>query len=279
MTRLLIVNADDMGLTPGICRAVHRGHTEGVVTSTSVLAVGAAFDDAAAVLRDSPGIAVGAHLAMVGEDRPLLSAAEVPTLVGRDGRFPLSYRTVVARGAAGRIDPDDVRREFTAQLERVAGIGVGLTHLDTHQHTHLWPAVAAVVVELAERHGVRSVRLPTSRSRGPVGLGVRLLSGRLRDRLRRAGLVTTADYAGLDEAGALDDARFAGALSRLAAAGAPSAEVNTHPGEAGEAALGRFDWGYRWADELAMLTAPATRGLIDRAGYRLGTFADLAAAR
>jgi predicted glycoside hydrolase/deacetylase ChbG (UPF0249 family) len=260
MTRLLVVNADDMGLTPGICRAVRRGHTDGVVTSTSVLAVGAAFDDAAAVLRDSPDLAVGAHLAIVGEDRPLLSAAD-------QARY------------LGRIDPDDVRREFTAQLERVAGIGVGLTHLDTHQHTHLWPAVAGVVVELAGRHGVPGVRLPTSRRRGPLGLGVRLLSARLAARLRRAGLATTADYAGLDEAGALDGARFAGALSRLAAAGAASAEVNTHPGEAGEAALDRFDWGYRWGDELALLTAPATRELIGRAGYRLGTFADLAAAR
>ncbi|PZA19292.1 ChbG/HpnK family deacetylase, partial [Modestobacter versicolor] len=170
MSRLLVVNADDMGLTPGVCRAVLRGHTEGVVTSTSVLAVGAAFDDAAARLRDAPGLAVGAHLAIVGEDRPLLSAAEVPTLVDRSGHFPLSYRTVVARGAAGRIDPDDVRREFTAQLEAVRGIGVPVTHLDTHQHTHLWPAVAEVVVELATAAGVPAVRLPTSRSRGPVGV-------------------------------------------------------------------------------------------------------------
>jgi predicted glycoside hydrolase/deacetylase ChbG (UPF0249 family) len=279
MTRLLVVNADDMGLTPGVCRAVHRGHTDGVVTSTSVLAVGAAFDEAAARLRDLPGLGVGAHLAIVGEDRPLLSAGEIPTLVDRDGRLPLSYRTVVARGAAGRIDPDDVRREFAAQLERVAGIGVPITHLDTHQHTHLWPAVAGVVVELARKAGVASVRLPTSRSRGPVGLGVRLLSGRLRARLQRAGLRTTGDYAGLDEAGALDGPRFAGALRRLARSGAESAEVNTHPGEAGEAALGRFGWGYRWGDELAMLTAPATRDLVGRLGYRLGSFADLAGAR
>ncbi|MCU1618455.1 MAG: putative glycoside hydrolase or deacetylase ChbG, family [Modestobacter sp.] len=279
MSRLLVVNADDMGLTPGVCRAVHRGHTDGVVTSTSVLAVGTAFDEAAARLRDLPGLAVGAHLAIVGEDPPLLSAGEIPTLVDRDGRFPLSYRTVVARGAAGRIDPDDVRREFAAQLERVAGIGVRITHLDTHQHTHLWPAVAGVVVELARNAGVPSVRLPTSRRRGPLGLGVRLLSGRLRARLRRAGLCTTEDYAGLDEAGALDQARFAGTLGRLARSGAASAEVNTHPGEAGEAALSRFRWGYRWADELAMLTAPATRELVGRLGYRLGSFADLAGAR
>jgi predicted glycoside hydrolase/deacetylase ChbG (UPF0249 family) len=279
MSRLLVVNADDMGLTPGVCRAVHRGHADGVITSTSVLAVGAAFDEAATRLRDLPGLAVGAHLAIVGEDRPLLSAAEIPTLVDREGCFPLSYRTVVARGAAGRIDPADVRREFAAQLERVAGIGVPITHLDTHQHTHLWPAVAGVVVELARNAGVPSVRLPTSRRRGPLGLGVRLLSGRLRARLQRAGLRTTGDYAGLDEAGALDEARFAGALHRLARAGAPSAEVNTHPGEAGEAALSRFAWGYRWAEELTMLTAPATRELVGRLGYRLGSFADLAGAR
>ena len=279
MTRLLVVNADDMGLTPGVCRAVHRGHIDGVVTSTSVLAVGAAFDEAAARLRDAPGLAVGAHLALVGEDRPLLSAAEVPTLVDRDGRFPLGYRTVVARGAAGRIDPDDVRREFTAQLDRVAGIGVPVTHLDTHQHTHLWPAVARVVVELAQERGVPAVRLPTSRRRGPVGVGVRLLSGRLREQLRRAGLHTTDDYAGLDESGALDAARFAGTLRRLTAAGAASAEVNAHPGEGGEAELGRFSWGFRWADELAMLTAPATRELVGSLGWRLGSFADLAGAR
>ena len=279
MSRLLVVNADDMGLTPGVCRAVHRAHTDGVVTSTSVLAVGAAFDEAAARLRDAPGLAVGAHLALVGEDRPLLSAAEVPTLVGRDGRFPLSYRTVVARGAAGRIDPDDVRREFTAQLDRVAGIGVPVTHLDTHQHTHLWPTVARVVVELAGQHGVPAVRLPTSAARGPVGLGVRLLSGRLRERLRRAGLRTTDGYAGLDESGALDAARFAATLRRLTGAGGTSAEVNTHPGEAGEAALDRFAWGFRWADELAMLTAPATRELVGSLGWRLGSFADLAGAR
>jgi predicted glycoside hydrolase/deacetylase ChbG (UPF0249 family) len=276
VSRLLVVNADDMGLTPGICRAVRRAHSDGIVTSTSVLAVGTAFEQAAATVREAGDLALGAHLAIVGEDRPLLSAREIPTLVDREGRFPLSYRTVVARGVAGRMDADDVAREFRAQLERVRDIGVPVTHLDTHQHTHLWPAVAAVVVDLARDGGIRCVRLPTSRRRGPLGAGVRLLAGRLRRRLDRAALVTTAAYAGLDEAGQLDGDRFSAALHRLTDGGAATAEINTHPGEAGEPDLARFGWGYAWADELAMLTAPSTRTLVERLGWRLGTFADVA---
>jgi predicted glycoside hydrolase/deacetylase ChbG (UPF0249 family) len=278
VTRLLVINADDLGLTPGVCRAVQRAHSDGVVTSTSVLAVGNAFEQAVTTVREAGDLALGAHLAIVGEDRPLLSAREVPTLVDRQGRFPLSYRTVVARGAAGRIDADDVAREFRAQLERVRGIGVPVTHLDTHQHTHLWPAVAAVVVDLAREAGIRCVRLPGSRRHGPLGGGVRLLAGRLRRRLDTAGLVATDAYAGLDEAGHLDGKRFAAGLQQLTDGGAATAEINTHPGEAGEPDLARFDWGYRWADELAMLIAPSTRMLVERLGWRLGSFADVAAA-
>jgi hypothetical protein len=107
---------------------------------------------------------------------------------------------------------------------------------------------------------------------------VRLLAGQLRRRLDRAALVTTDAYAGLDEAGHLDGERFAVALQQLTDGGAATAEVNTHPGEAGEPDLTRFGWGYRWADELAMLTALPTRALVERLGWRLGTFADAAAA-
>lgn len=278
MSRLLIVTADDLGLTSGVNRAVRRAHLDGVVTATSLLAVGRAFDDAAAMLRATPTLELGAHLALVGEDPPLLSAREIPTLVDRHGAFPLSYRTVVARGAAGRLDPADVRRELSAQLERVLGVGVPVTHVDTHQHTHLWPGVGAVVAGLAREHGIPAARLPRSRNRGPVGLGVEVLRRRLGHRLRRAGLLTTADYAGLDEAGALDANRLAAALRVLRAGAQPTAEINTHPSEADDPDLGRFAWGYAWEDELAGLLDPATRDAVEAAGYRLGGWADLAPA-
>jgi predicted glycoside hydrolase/deacetylase ChbG (UPF0249 family) len=275
----LIVSADDFGLTDGVCRAVLHGHRHGLVTATSLLAVGRSFDLAARMLADHPGLDAGAHLAIVGEDPPLLTAREIPTLVDRRGAFPLSYRAVVARGATGRLDPDDVRREFAAQLDRIAGAGVGVSHLDTHQHTHLWPSVAGVLVELALERGVPGVRTPRSSRLLPVGAPVNLLSARLRRRIERAGLVTTTTYAGLDEAGAMDAGAFRRAVSGLAGAlpvTGGSIEINTHPGEAGDPDLDRFDWGgYRWSDELAMLSDPATRALVISLGYRRGSFRDL----
>jgi predicted glycoside hydrolase/deacetylase ChbG (UPF0249 family) len=277
VTRLLIVTADDLGLTAGVNRAIRRAHLEGIVTSTSLLAVGRAFDDAAAMLRATPTLELGAHLALVGEDPPLLTAREIPSLVDRRGAFPLSYRTVVARGLAGRIDPDDVRRELSAQLNRVLEVGVPVTHVDTHQHTHLWPMVGAVVTSLAVERGIAAIRLPRSHARGVVGLGVATLARRLARKLRGTGRLATDDYVGLDEAGALDASRFAAALSALATRGAATAEINAHPSEPDDPDLERFAWGYRWGDELAGLVDAQARSFVEAAGYRLGGFAELRA--
>ncbi len=275
MSRQLVVTADDFGLTDGVNQAVVRAHRDGIVTSASLLAVGRAYAGAVELARAVPSLAVGVHLAAVGEDPPLLPAARVPSLVDRTGAFPLSYRTVLRRAAVGRLDVDDVRREFRAQLERVLEDGLPVSSLDTHQHLHLWPAVGSVVVELAREYGIPAVRLPRSHRRAPLGLGVNLLAARLRRRLDRAGLRYPGDFAGLDEAGSMDR-HLDSALGGLAARGADPVEVNVHPGEADDPDRTRFSWGYRWEQELAALTDPATRELLRGHGFRLTSWARLA---
>lgn len=278
MTARLVVNADDMGLTEGVNRAALRGHVDGVVTSVSLLAVGRAFDHAVPLLRDHPELSVGAHLAVVGEDPPLLSAAEVPTLVDRNGRFPLSYRALVLRSAAGRLDPADVSREMGAQLQRIRGIGLEISHMDTHQHTHLWPLVGQVVARLADEARIPCVRLPTSRAASPVGVVVRRLSDRLARRLDARGLSCPDAYAGLDEAGRMDREQFARAVAAVAG-NVPAdgvAEVNVHPGEPGDPDLDRFAWDYHWKDELSMLTDPDTFDVVRHHGFTLTSFGELA---
>jgi len=270
---LLIVNADDYGLTRAVSSGILRAHREGVVTSTSALVLAPAFAECGAWLTEAPELGVGVHLAAVGEDPPLLSAREVPTLVGRRGRLAPSWRAFLPRAAAGRVDPDDLRREFAAQIAVVRALGVRITHLDSHQHLHLWPSVRTVVLDLARGHGVPAVRVPRShRPRHPVSAGVNRLAGELAREATTAGLATPADAAGLDESGRLDAARLVAALDGFLARGAASAELGCHPGEAVDADRARYRWDFRWGQELALLVSPMTRRMIGDRGLRLGRY-------
>ena len=271
---LLVVNGDDYGLTPGVCEGILRAGEDGVLTSTSVLAVAPAFAAGAPRLRDS-GLGVGCHLALVGEDPLLLGAAEVPTLVDRTGRPAASWRSFLGRALRGRVDPDDVRREFGAQIEACRLAGLELDHLDTHQHLHLWPSVARVVIDLAVQEGIGALRVPTAASRGPKGRGVRAFAARLHDRVASAGLVGPSEFAGLDGAGHLGTAGMVAAVERLGALAPDSAELGVHPGTADDPDRARYRWGYKWPGELTALCDPALRSAVGRAGFRLGTFSDL----
>lgn len=281
MRRLLIVNADDFGLTEGVSRAIVRAHEEGVVTSTSLLAVGPAFARTAAWLEDVPQLGLGAHLAVVGEDPPLLSAREIPTLVDRNGGLAPSWRAFLPRVATGRVDIADVEREFEAQLAAISdAVGSSrLTHLDTHQHLHLWPPVGRVLLRVAARWGIRAARLTRSSSRSPVGRAVNRLARRFEHGALAAGVSLPAAFAGFDEGGRMDEACLVSTIARLAASGAPTAEIGVHPGEEGDRELARYQWGYRWGTELAALTGSRARGSVESHGFVLGTFGDLEASK
>jgi predicted glycoside hydrolase/deacetylase ChbG (UPF0249 family) len=256
----LVVTADDYGLTPGVSAGILEAARRGIVTSTSVLVLGQAFDATVGWLADDE-VDVGIHLAAVGEDPPLLSAAELPTLVDRHGRLPASWRVLLPRLVAGRVDVDDLRREFEAQLE---ALGLRPTHANTHQHLHLWPSVAEVVVDLAVRHGIGAVRVPSG---GRVGIGP--LARRLRRRVVDAGLRTTEAFEGLRHAGAQDAEELEASLRRLARHRPRTAELVVHPGTAVDPPRDRHPWGYRWADELDALCAERSAALVAELGFTL----------
>ena len=275
--RLLVVNADDFGLTSGVDRAILRAGADGIVTSTSVLATGPTLARSVSGLRAS-GLGIGAHLIAVGGAPPLLPAREVPSLVDGQGRFPRSWHAFLGRSGRRGIDPDDLEREFAAQIESLIDADLHLTHLDTHQNIHLWPSVARVVVRLARRYDIGFIRIPRTKARSPLGMGVRMLSGRLTRRIIAAALPTTGATVGLDEAGALHETALHDAIGRLGASGVDAADIVCHPGEAGDAELEATGWGFAWADEVAALTSPATSEAVQAAGFRLGTYADVARA-
>jgi len=272
--RLLVVNADDFGLTEGTNRAIIRTVNSGVVTSTSVLPNGAAFLTGVRELQNI-AVGIGVHLTVVGSGAPILSATEIPSLVDKHGKFAKAWPTVTRRAALRLINPDDLRREFAAQIALLRDSGLALTHLDTHQNVHLWPMIGKVVTDLAVAENIDFVRIPRTRRITPLSLGVDYLSKRLARRLVRAGRTLTDISAGFDEAGALEINRLKKVIGRLGNSSAQQADIVCHPGEADDPDLGAYSWGFRWAEETAALTTPTIRQQIVNAGFTLGTYRDL----
>ena len=125
MTRRLIVNADDWGLTRGVSDGILAAHRHGIVSSTTVLVTAPLDREQVARLRDA-GLGVGVHVNLT-LGAPLTRGR---SLVDGDGRFVRD-----ARRAAARVTAADVRAEVEAQVERFEStLKRRPTHLDSHHH-------------------------------------------------------------------------------------------------------------------------------------------------
>ncbi|HEV2578086.1 MAG TPA: ChbG/HpnK family deacetylase [Acidobacteriaceae bacterium] len=156
----LIINADDFGLTRGVNRAIAELHDAGAVTSATLMASGAAFDDAVNLALARPSLGIGCHIVLV-DGIPVSDPATIPTLLGPDRR---TFRTSLADFALGvlrgAITQADIQREALAQIQKLQRAGLKLTHADTHKHTHLLSRVSQPIIRALEQSGVRSIRNP-----------------------------------------------------------------------------------------------------------------------
>jgi hopanoid biosynthesis associated protein HpnK len=165
----LIVNADDFGLTRGVNRGIVQAFREGILTSTTIMANGPAFDDAVEQAQANPALGVGCHLVLVG-GRAVARPGEVPSLVDSDGRLAESLLSLVARLACGIVKPGHIERELRAQVERIRGAGIEPTHFDTHKHTHILPQVMEPLAKVANEFGITRIRKPFESTRKMLDL-------------------------------------------------------------------------------------------------------------
>ncbi len=235
----LILNADDFGLTAGVNRAVAELHRAGVLTSATLMARAAATDEAIAIARATPTLGVGCHVVLV-DGETVLPAQKLPMLVDQcTGRFQPTSGAFVQRLLTGRIRSSEIEAETAAQIALLQSRGVALTHIDTHKHVHIFPAVLRPVLRAARAAGIRFVRNPFepvwSRRATPhapwlrraeVSL-LRLLEPAFRRIVAEEGFTTTDGALGVLATGTLDAATLAALLSNLPVG---TWELVTHPG-------------------------------------------------
>jgi hopanoid biosynthesis associated protein HpnK len=155
--RRLIVNADDFGLTAEVNQAIIKGHYEGLISSTSLLANGEAFTSAVALSRQAPRLGVGVHLNLT-EGQPVAPAFTIPSLVNRQGCFARRPASLWRAMILGRVSTVDIEKELRAQIEKVLAAGIVATHLDSHKHVHALPVLGRMGIRLARQYGIPAIR-------------------------------------------------------------------------------------------------------------------------
>ena len=289
--RRLIVNADDFGFTAGVNRAIVEAHTHGIVTSSTLMANGNAFEDAVHLAKSVPRLSVGCHVVLV-DGEPVLAAKLLPSIISAHSggpRFHDGLPSFVARALAGRLDPGEIEAEASAQIRKLQSAGVSVSHLDTHKHTHLFPAVLRPLLRAARACGVRAIRNPFG-PRQPLKSSelltrpslwtryaeVRILhtlATKFRDSASRESLATPDGTLGIVVTGALDEKLFRG-IATIMPEG--TWEFVCHPGyNDDDLKSAKTRLRASRETELRVLTMPEARELLLQQGIDLISYRDL----
>jgi len=289
--RRLIVNADDFGLTAGVNRAIVEAHARGIVTSSTLMANGRAFDDAVRLANTVPRLSVGCHVVLI-DGEPVVNAELLPSIASTpsgSARFRDGLKSFAVRALAGRLDPGEIEAEVSAQIHKLQAAGINVSHVDTHKHTHLFPGVLRPLLRAARICGVCAVRNPFGPRRplksaelltrptlwtryAEVRL-LRTLATKFRDAAKRENMFTPDGTLGIVVTGALDETLFR-SIAEIIPEG--TWEFVCHPGYNDEdlkAAKTRLRQSRE--TELRVLTLPGTRELLLNRGIELISYREL----
>jgi predicted glycoside hydrolase/deacetylase ChbG (UPF0249 family) len=259
----LVVNGDDFGFTPDVNRGILAAHRDGILSASTLMANGEAFDHAVRLARDTPSLDVGCHLVLISGRSVLPPYAPLPASA------PELLRALAAR----RIRVYD---ELAAQVRKILAAGLEPTHLDTHKHTHLAPPVLDAVARIAQEFEIRWVRrpfdMPITAARGgalkqAASRGLQVLRGRFHRVLARHGCRTTDHFAGFQLTGRFRAPELARLIRQLPAG---VTEFMCHPGYCGEDLRhARTRLKESREREMEALVAPQVRAALVEAGVEL----------
>jgi hopanoid biosynthesis associated protein HpnK len=285
--RRLIINADDFGFTSGVNRAIVKAHTQGVVTSATLMANSPAFAEAQQLAKGLPRLSIGCHVVLI-DGEPVLPFETIPSFT-QFGRFRGSLKTFAARAITGQISAKELTAEATAQIRKIQTTGIPVSHFDTHKHTHLFPKILRPLLKAAADCGVRAVRNPFG-PRFPLRSArilarpnlwtryaevkiLRTFAGKFREAVQREGFVTPDGTLGIEVTGTLDETLFTAIAGSIPEG---TWEFVCHPGY-NDADLRNAKTRLRESREieLRVLTLPIAREILAAQDVQLISYRDL----
>jgi hopanoid biosynthesis associated protein HpnK len=237
MDRRIIINADDFGLCEGVNKAVVQAHTNGILTSATIMTNMPAAEEAAEIAKQTPTLGVGVHLNLT-EGKPISKEPAVKPLLDGQGQFAVPFSKLPMLSIKSGKARQAIRTELAAQIQWVIERGIKPTHLDSHKHIHSFPVIYSIVCKLAKQFGITAIRWPYEpkelcRMPWPISSDetrknaniVRIMAKI--NRIQKSSFFKTDAFFGIAHTGKID-VNF---LRIVALYGSvPLAEVMTHPG-------------------------------------------------
>jgi len=268
----LIVNADDLGNGPETDRGIFKAFTDGIVSSASLLVTGPSWRKAARQAQ-LLGLPLGIHLDL--SERKTIGPA-ISGLTDSSGCFPgkiLTRKQLINRATT----VEALTAEFLAQIDLARSAGIAPDHLDTHQHCALLPVVTEALCRACAASGISRLRLPLPQEpavndppelRKELSL-YRTLAPAFAEATAQDRLTTPQGLFGMPLLNRLDTPQLAELLKRLPVG---TWELMVHPGYCDR----RHPFATTAREtELAALTDPAIRALLQKRNIQLTSFAEL----
>ncbi|MEG1003338.1 MAG: carbohydrate deacetylase [Clostridium sp.] len=145
----LIINADDFGYSQAVNLGIAKSHTNGVLTSTTLMANMQGTNHAIELSKSLPNLAVGIHLTLTC-GKPILKKG-VSSLIKDTGDF---YKLNEFEKGIPKIDLDELYNEWKAQIEKLVLAGINLSHIDSHHHIHTFKEYKEVVEVLSKEYNL-----------------------------------------------------------------------------------------------------------------------------
>jgi predicted glycoside hydrolase/deacetylase ChbG (UPF0249 family) len=243
---------------------------------------GDAFMEAVELAAKHPQLGIGVHLMLVG-GQAVSKPEDIPTLVNDRGCLPADYPSFLKRYFGGKVNKLDIRRELTAQVEKVVQTGLQITHLDSHQHMHVVPGIIDIVLDIAGQFAVPAIRIPREPLFFTGGYplhfprfiargALTMLSEIAAHKARLRGFYTSDHFFGMLAGGNMQLNYLLAIIKQL-----PSgvSEIMIHPGINDLLLQKTYLWGYHWKNELQAVMSAETRNCLQNEKISLISFREL----
>jgi predicted glycoside hydrolase/deacetylase ChbG (UPF0249 family) len=206
----LIINADDFGLNTLTSQSIIDLYQLGMVTSASILTNFSAFESSAELLKNNK-LDIGLHLNLL-DGKPVNNKTLLTSLVDKNGFFLKSPYKLYTKIILGGIKEKELEVEIRAQIEKAMDRGIKLSHINGHQHVHMFPVIDKIILRIAGEYKIKAVRIPEEAYRASsVKLKrkaicdvIRLYSIPRKKSLSQYGLITTDYFTGIPYVGQIN---------------------------------------------------------------------------